>query len=262
MKRALIGVTPDTHGGSRLRTRTSKERIVYIWDRYLAAFLDRGAVPVVLPVTLDRTLTGEMVRRLDGVVLAGGNFDVPPEFFGEEPKPWLGKLKPERSRFELDLLMAAAKKDLPILGICGGMQAINVAFGGTLYQDIAAERPASREHSQKTKPDRTSHQVTISRGTMLHSIISGRGTGPELRLRVNSTHHQAVKDLAPGFAVNAAASDGVIEGIESSSHRFVMGVQWHPEILCERYDAHARIIEGFLKAAGRTKRIACQESRR
>jgi putative glutamine amidotransferase len=251
MKRALIGITPDTHDGDRLRTRISKEKIVYIWDRYLAAFLDRGAMPVVLPVTSDRGIIASMALRLDGVVLAGGNFDVPPEFFAEEPKPWLGKLKPERSRFELDLLIEAAKKDLPVLGICGGMQAINVAFGGTLYQDIAMERPGSRAHSQKTKPDRTSHQVTIASGTRLHSIMTGRKAGYELRTRVNSTHHQAVKDLAPGFAVNAQAADGIIEGIESTTHGFIVGVQWHPEILCERHEPHARIIRGFLRAVTR-----------
>jgi putative glutamine amidotransferase len=149
------------------------------------------------------------------------------------------------------LLIEAAKKDLPVLGICGGMQAINVAFGGTLYQDIAMERPGSRAHSQKTKPDRTSHQVTIASGTRLHSIMTGRKAGYELRTRVNSTHHQAVKDLAPGFAVNAQAADGIIEGIESTTHGFIVGVQWHPEILCERHEPHARIIRGFLRAVTR-----------
>ncbi|MCP4605299.1 MAG: gamma-glutamyl-gamma-aminobutyrate hydrolase family protein [Proteobacteria bacterium] len=252
--RPWIGVTPDTHDGRKLKTRTDSEKIVYLWDQYLEALLKNGAMPVVLPVTQDKKLIREMVNRLDGIVLAGGNFDIPPEFFGEDPKPWLGKLKPERSRFELGLTLEAVKKNVPVLGICGGMQTINVAFGGTLYQDIQEERPVSRSHQQKMRKDRTSHQIRVKAGTELQKIIQGRTGGEDIRLRVNSTHHQAVREIAPGYVVNAVAADGLIEGIESKKKGFVMGIQWHPELLFESSEKQARIFKAFTRAATAKKR--------
>ncbi len=245
----LIGIAPDTHNGKRLKARTPKEKIVYLWDQYLVALTAHGALPVVLPVTEDHKLVRAMADRLDGVMLAGGNFDVPPDFYGEEPTPWLGKLKPERSRFELALTREAIARGLPVLGICGGMQTINVAYGGTLYQDIANERPKSRSHQQKTRPDRTCHQVKALKNTRLKRCISGRKGGDDLRLRVNSTHHQAIKDVAPGYVVNAVAADGMVEGIESEGAGFVLGVQWHPELLFERHEAQSHILRAFVRAA-------------
>ncbi len=245
----LIGVSPDTDSGSRLRTRTPTEKVVYLWDRYLAALLDHGSLPVVLPVTEDKSAVRAMVERLDGVLLAGGNFDVPAEFFGQEPRPWLGRLKPERSRFERLLLLQAARRQKPVLGICGGMQLINVAFGGTLYQDIGQERPGSRQHEQKSRADKTAHWVALQPGTRLERIVRGQNRRNAFRVAVNSTHHQAVRQVAPGFAVNAMSSDGIVEGIEREGEGFVVGVQWHPELLYGRLQAHARILRAFVRAA-------------
>ncbi|MCP4678183.1 MAG: gamma-glutamyl-gamma-aminobutyrate hydrolase family protein [Deltaproteobacteria bacterium] len=248
----IIGVTPDTHSGRKLKTRTPKEKIVYLWDQYLAALFDQGATPVILPVTTNKTQIRSMVERLDGVMLAGGNFDVPPELFGEKPKPWLGPLKPERSQFEIGLVLEAVRKNLPVLGICGGMQAINVAFGGTLYQDIGKERPKSRSHQQKLRADKTCHQVKVAGGTKLRAIVAGRRGKDDIRLRVNSTHHQAIRDVAPGYTVNAVATDGVIEGIEKEGTGFVLGVQWHPELLFKKHQPHSRILGAFVRAAKTT----------
>lgn len=245
----MIGIPPDTHDGRKLKVRSPEEKIIYLWDRYTQALFDHGAVAVVLPVTDDKKIIRSMLDKLDGVMLAGGNFDVPTGFYGEEPKPWMGRIKPERSNFELALLLGAAKRDLPCLGICGGMQVINVAFGGSLYQDIKNERPQSREHRQKIKKTRTSHQVTITPGTRLHNIASGAKHKSPLRIRVNSTHHQAVKEPGKGIVVNAVATDGLIEGIESARHRFFLGVQWHPEMLYPKHEEQARIFKAFIKAA-------------
>jgi len=245
----LIGVTPDTHSGRKLKTRTPKEEITYLWDQYLQALLDNKALATLLPVTLDKQLIQKMLQRLDGIVLAGGNFDVPPEFFGEEIKPWLGKLKPKRSKFELELLKAAMKKNMPILGICGGMQIINVAFGGTLYQDIKEERPASGNHQQTVRKDKTSHQVKLAPGTRLYRMMTGKKGKTPLPLRVNSTHHQAIKDLGQGLTVNAVATDGIVEGVESRTHRFLVGIQWHPELLYPEHKDQNRIFSAFIRAA-------------
>jgi putative glutamine amidotransferase len=247
--KVMIGVTPDTHAGGKLKTRTKEERIVYLWDSYLKAIMDHGAVPVVLPVTRDMKIVRAMVKQLDGFLLAGGGFDVPPEYYGEKPKPYLGKIKPRRSFLERELLLLAAKRDKPVLGICGGMQIINVAFGGTLFQDILEERPGSRDHQQDAPRKRPVHQVTISPGTKLYRIISGRKSGKPLKIRVNSTHHQAVKDLGEGIIVSAAAADGVIEAIESERHGFMVGVQWHPELLYPMFKEQSRLIRAFVREA-------------
>jgi putative glutamine amidotransferase len=250
----LIGVSPDTHGGRRLRSRTADEKILYLWDRYLQGLLDQSALPVVLPVTENRRLVRAMADRVDGLLLAGGNFDVPPEFFGDKPQPYLGPVKPERSRFELMLLREALRRDLPVLGICGGMQLINVALGGTLFQDILVERPGSRDHQQKNRKDRTSHRVTISPDTLLGRIVRGRRASRPIVVGVNSTHHQAVRDVPAGLTVNARAGDGVIEGIESDRHAFVLGVQWHPELLYRRQPAQRRILRALVGAAAAATR--------
>jgi len=246
----IIGVSPDTHSGRRIKTRTPQERIVYIWDFYLRAIEDHGAVPVLLPVTARRASIRTLMDGLNGILLAGGNFDIPPEYFGEKPKPWLGPVKKTRSDSELAMFREALRRDMPVLGICGGMQLINVALGGTLFQDILEERPESGRHSQKVRKDRTSHQVRVSPGTRLYAIMKGRkGTGV-FRSRVNSTHHQAVKDSGRGLVVSAVSPDGIIEGIESTAHRFILGVQWHPELLYARQKEHGRIFSSFTRAAG------------
>lgn len=245
----IIGVTPDTHSGRKIKTRSEREKIVYLWDQYLAPFLDCGVLPVILPVLGDRRAVRRALERLDGVVLAGGNFDVPPEYYGQEPLPWLGPLKRERSRSELLILEEALRRDMPVLGICGGMQLINVAFGGTLYQDLSHERPKSRNHQQKVVRERTIHQVTIDSGTMLHRICSSRRIKRPLKLRVNSTHHQAVRDVGHGLRSNAIAGDGLVEGVESPEHGFVLGVQWHPELLYRKHQEQERIFKAFSKAA-------------
>lgn len=254
--RPLIGVTPDTHHQDTcpapaccIPTRSKEEKMVLLGDRYLQAILDHGGLPVLLPVTDHPALVREMCARLDGLLLPGGAFDVPPEFYGEKPKPWLGRLKPLRSRFERALLQTALKRDLPVLGVCGGMQIINVVFGGTLYQDILKERPSSNNHEQKIKKTRTSHQVQVMPATILTKIISGSRESEGLRIPVNSTHHQAVKDVGKGLIVCGLAPDGIIEALESPRHRFVLGLQFHPEVLYPRHAYAENIFRAFVKEA-------------
>lgn len=245
----LIGITPDTHDGSKLHTRTEEEMIVYLWDSYLKALIDHGATPVVLPVTANKARLLEMMERLDGLVLAGGNFDVPSEYYNQEPREHMGKLKPERSAFELAILKLAMKIDAPVLGICGGMQIINVAMGGTLYQDILEERPDSLDHQQEIPRTEPLHAVAVASRTLLHRIVSGGKRKAPIEIQVNSTHHQAVDKVGRGLAVSGAAPDGVIEAIESRRHKFVVGVQWHPELLYPAYPEQSRLLKALVRAA-------------
>ena len=140
----------------------------------------------------------------------------------------MAAIKAERSAFELEITAAALKQDLPVLGICGGAQAINVVLGGSLYQDIGAQVPNAQEHQQSRKAVKRGHRITIQPRTLLRKIV-GRS-----HAEVNTTHHQAVKTLGRGLIVNAIAGDGIVEGIESTGHPFVIGVQWHPEVLAPR----------------------------
>lgn len=243
--RPIIGITPDTDAGKKIKTRSPKERVVYLWDRYLQAVLDHGALAVVLPVTDEAAQVRALAERLDGFILAGGHFDVPPEFYGEKPRSWLGPLKPERSRFELALFREALGRGKPVLGICGGMQLINVALGGTLFQDILRERLQSRDHEQESKKTSTSHSVAIARGSRLAGILRAPGN----RIRVNSSHHQAVKDLGRGLAAAAFAPDGLIEAVELPDAPFVIGVQWHPELLYGHHPDQARLLRALVRAA-------------
>jgi putative glutamine amidotransferase len=247
--RVLIGVSADLLQRGRPESRSSDDAILRLQEAYLGSLLDNGAIAVALAVVENRASIRTLVDRLDGVLLSGGAFDVPPDLYGQEPRPWMGEIRPERSRFEVALLREAAGRDLPVLGICGGMQIINVALGGTLYQDIPQERPGSDQHRQPGRNDRPCHPVEVQAKTRLAAIVSGKRSGRPVQLQVNSTHHQAVRDLGRGLLANAFAPDGLIEGIESTRHRFLLGVQWHPERLYRTIPEQARIFRAFVRAA-------------
>jgi len=176
------------------------------------------------------------------LIISGGGFDIHPSYYGERPIRQLGAIKAQRTEFELDIAAAALKQDLPILGICGGEQALNVVLGGSLYQDISAQVADASEHQQSDKKCFGGHRVQIPDGTCLRAIVK------QASLEVNTTHHQAVKQLGKGLIVDAIADDGVIEGIESTRHAFVIGVQWHPEVLAPRRQGHRRIFDALIAA--------------
>jgi putative glutamine amidotransferase len=247
----LIGITPDYDPGEKIKTRLKKEGVVYIWDRYLQAVIDHGGMPVVLPVLEDPEMISELAEGLDGIVLAGGAFDIHPRHYGEKAIPELGVTKENRTRFELALTREAVEMDMPMLGICGGMQAINVAFGGSLFQDIKKQVKEAIPHQQKKPRNEPAHKVIIGQGTRLSEIMFQKRDTRDETVQVNSTHHQAVKEPGEGLIVAAAAPDSVIEGIESTAHSFVIGVQWHPELLYPRYKEQANIFKALIAAASK-----------
>lgn len=180
------------------------------------------------------------VEKLDGFIYPGGG-DMDPAIYGQEKLPECGAITPERDELELNLLPLIMNRMLPILGICLGCQVINVGFGGTLIQDLPSQRGVF--HRQDDSKGKYSHKVNIVPGTKLSACL-----GTET-LTVNSYHHQAILDPAPGFTVNAVAEDGTIEGIEAShTMQFIMGVQWHPEVLWDDPASH-KIFTMFMDAA-------------
>ena len=236
----VIGVTPDV--ATRDTSANLKDSNLFLSQRYNRAILIAGGIPMVLPMIVSRKILEKALDRLDGILVTGGNFDIDPIHYGEKPLEPLRVIKKQRTQFELELISLALERDLPILGVCGGQQAINVVLGGSLYQDIATQVTHALEHEQTTPKVKSSHSINILPETKLHRIVRCKV------LKVNTTHHQAVKDPGRGLITNATAEDGIIEGIESQEHSFVLGVQWHPEFLMERNLPQRKIFSSFISA--------------
>jgi putative glutamine amidotransferase len=188
----------------------------------------------------------------DGLLLTGGG-DVDPARYGEAPHPSIEDVEPARDEFEIALIAAARRRNLPILGICRGVQVLNIAAGGTLVQDIPSQIPGALNHSldvPQHQPYELAHEVWIEKDSLLAKLMGERLVGSDT-CDVNSRHHQAVKTVAPGFRVCATAPDGVIEAIEDPQARFCIGVEWHPENFW-RTGEFRPIFEGFIEAASKT----------
>ena len=192
-------------------------------EGYYQSILKAGGTPFIIPCYDDTDALINTLEKLDGILLTGGA-DINPLFLGEEPVKELHGINPRRDRQELLLTRLAADRQIPILGICRGIQTMNAAFGGPLYQDIHSQMEGTRiKHSQELDRSYASHTVTIEKDTLLHNLFKAD------TIAVNSFHHQAVKEAAPGFRVCARATDGVIEAMESTEYKSMLGVQWPPE---------------------------------
>jgi putative glutamine amidotransferase len=218
-------------------------------QRYVVTLTNAGAIPWLIPLIDEDTLRG-IYDNLDGVFLPGGA-DIDPVSYGQDPHPLCDKTDKERDRVELALAKWAIDEGKPVLGVCRGMQLINLAAGGTLYQDLAEQMAGSIKHdyfpfgAQNFRRDHLAHEVEVVPGTRLADVF---GAGP---LRVNSMHHQGVRDLGDGLAVNATSSDGLIEGVEGGNGSYVVGVQWHPEALTDHDEKARRLFEDFVAEAGK-----------
>ncbi len=187
-----------------------------------------------------------LVAHLDGLLLSGGD-DINPDTYGEESEPWMGQVDAERDASELGLARMWLASERPLLAICRGNQVLNVALGGTLYQDIATYIPNALDHSYvPARPmENLVHSVTLDPHSRLAEILGGT------RIEVNSAHHQAVKALGDRLTVVARADDDVVEALELQGHPFCIGVQWHPEAMVKTVDSMWPLFEAFVSAAGR-----------
>ncbi|MDR1556679.1 MAG: gamma-glutamyl-gamma-aminobutyrate hydrolase family protein [Tannerellaceae bacterium] len=218
---------------------------------YTQAVIKAGGAPVLIPFTTDVSILRGITAHLDGLIITGGK-DVNPLWYKEEPIRQLEEVDPLRDEYELKLIKLATDRNIPLLGICRGEQLINVAFGGTLYQDIPSQRTGvnSVKHVQKMPGEYASHFVSVAADSQLGAII---GAG---KLGVNTFHHQAVKDVAPGFRAVAYSTDSVVEAIEAWPERPVSGVQWHPEALVSGGDTTMLKLFTFLTGKADTFRLA------
>ena len=203
---------------------------------YVRALETAGLVPLAVPTMVAADRAAAALAAVRGLVLTGGE-DVAPDRYGATPHPRLGDVDPVRDAAELALIAAARSRRLPILAICRGIQILNVALGGTLYQDLDSERPSLVPHSDET----TQHAVRVAAGSLLERTLGMRSA------TVNSHHHQAIRDLAPCLKAVAWADDGVIEAAEpaDANAAWMVAVQWHPEDLTER-----ALFDGFARAVG------------
>jgi putative glutamine amidotransferase len=208
---------------------------------YVRCIADSGGYPIVLPSLLERC--GQALDMVDGLMLIGGG-DIEARHLGKENHPQAKFFNPLRDDFELALIKLAVQRKMPMLGICRGLQIMNVALGGSLYQDINDEQGSDFDHQREQTPDDPVHAVSIAAESCLASIL---GT---TSVSVNSVHHQAIKDVSSKLKAVAWAPDGVIEAAESCGDSgFMLGVQWHPERMAEKQPEQLRLFERLVKAA-------------
>jgi putative glutamine amidotransferase len=191
-----------------------------------AAYVDSvaaaGAIPVILPPAIPPEHAAHALEGIDGVLLSGGE-DIDPVWYCMDPVAQLGAVDPARDRFEFALFAAARERGLPVLGICRGLQLVNVAMGGVLWQDLPSERPSAVQHDRPDARDARTHDVALATGTRTASALGSS------ELAVNSFHHQGVRTLADGLVATAHAPDGLVEAFEGAEGAWLVAVQWHPE---------------------------------
>ncbi|ODA40109.1 gamma-glutamyl-gamma-aminobutyrate hydrolase family protein [Desulfosporosinus sp. BG] len=231
LRKPVIGVTA-AHCSEELKT--------FPRHYYVESIRHAGGIPVILPPVCVEAEGNDVLSLLDGLLLTGGG-DISPIYLREDPLRGIGACFPERDWSEILLTQLCLQRNLPMLGICRGIQVLAVAAGGRIYQDIPSQFPRALEHRQTAPRQNVWHDVDIVKESLLYHLVAATKIG------VNSLHHQAVSEIPQGFIQNASASDGIIEGIEMLGAKFCLGVQWHPESM--EAQAHCQaIFNGFVEA--------------
>lgn len=235
-KKSVIGITA---------TRDTRRGMDYvdISNDYVQSVVSGGGLPLVLPLRTDLSDIPHYAKLLDGLLMTGGAEDVHPLLYGENPVKQLKAVMPERDAWETALLKAMLEQDKPVLAVCRGLQLMNVAFGGSLYQHLPSQvKDVQGHYPTGLAMHYLWHDVTLEPDSRLHELF-GKSC-----IQVNSFHNQAVKTPAPGFKICARSDDAVVEALESTTHRFALGVQWHPETLTRTYPEFIPLFAALVKA--------------
>ena len=230
-KKPVIGISID----SSVEKPYSKFPWYAIRANYVNSIINSNGLPLMLPSKPE--LAAAYFKLVDGILLTGGDFDIDPEIYGKKRHKAVTLLDKPRTNFEIKITKLALKKNKPILGICGGQQLLNVALGGSLVQHI---NKTNIKHEQVEPRNKPSHKVKIKLESKLFKIVKKE------KFKVNSAHHQAIKNLGKNLKINATAEDGIIEGVELLNHKFFVGIQWHPEFFIS--DCDKKIFQAFIKA--------------
>ena len=236
-KRPLIGCTT-------YRKQVNQLEVIGLNAPYIGAITAAGGIPILIPLSLDDDAWRAVFDRVDGLLLPGGG-DIDFRRYSNEQQAELRAIDQDRDRLELALTQTAVAEQKPFLAICRGHQVLNVAMGGTLWQDIYSQMPNAVMHdfSRSYPRHHIGHTVTVTAGSKLAHLL------PDRTIPVNSIHHQGVYELAPGLAVSARSEDGLIEGLELPDHPFAIGVQWHPEGMYQHYPMMLSLFKGLVAAA-------------
>jgi len=241
MPSPIIGIT----AGRELNRKQVEQHALY--EKYTEAVQMAGGIPVILPTGLDENAAADLMAKLDGILLTGGG-DIDPVIFNGEPHPNVYGIDHQRDFLEIELVRLASHSGTPFLGICRGAQVINVALGGTLYTDIAAQLPDSERHDYYPNIPRNkiAHKLKIDGNSLLTKLAGGK------HLAVNSLHHQGLKEVPAYLHPVAWSADELVEAVELENHPFGLGVQWHPEWLVEN-PGNLGIFQGLVQAAGHSQ---------
>jgi len=231
----LIGITAEVKEDGRH----------HMPEVYTKAIIQAGGIPLLIPLIPEEDID-ELCERIDGLFVTGGE-DIDPSYYGADPHIHLGKIAPKLDAMEFALVQKILEMDKPYIGVCRGLHMLNVVSGGTLYQSMHSQREEEvMQHLQKAERSHRSHPVKVEKDSRMYGMLQ------EEELKVNSFHHQAVNEVGKDLRIVAKAPDGIIEGIESTKHKFVFGFQWHPEeFAIEGDEASKRVFKEYIEAAGK-----------
>lgn len=211
---------------------------VFINKSYVDAIENSGGIPIVIPVNTNKENIKRQIECVDGIIISGG-IDVNPTLYNEEPIPGLGEVHPETDEFDIEAINIALDMKKPIFGICRGLQVINVALGGTLYQDLNCSECSKIKHVQNTKPYLGTHYIEVKEKSLISEVLGNK-------ILVNTYHHQSIKRLGKDLEVIAYSNDGIIEAIQGKGDSFILGVQWHPELMIKKDERMLNLFKRFI----------------
>jgi len=243
LHRPTIGITTDRDILLYPMPGDRRHEFVSVPSSYVESIIEAGGVPLLLPPCVERGMAERYVDMVDGLLFSGG-FDLDPSYFGQEPHPRLGHVGPVRDAAEMELARCALERDKPILAICRGLQVLCAAAGGNLWQDLRLCDHEVVQHRQDAPRWHASHRVKMEPGSQLAGILE------TTQLRTNSFHHQAVREVGTGLRAVAWSDDGLVEAVEGTAYRFVIGVQWHPECMWSHHPPQLALFRALVRAAG------------